>query len=128
MKPTWSARGFARVGRWLVEAHPREACLVGLGRGGRVVAWVRIANRDPRLGRFEMDVGDLIRVISRGKAAGLAPLVLGHSHPDAEPELSSRDRAAQIQGGVVRWPGTWTLVRSVSATSAGAWRLFPPAG
>lgn len=87
-------------------AHPREACGILLGEGGRISAAVETANVHPApLTHFEIDPQALIDAHRAARAGG--PQVLGyfHSHPAGPPEPSATDRASAAGDGRV-----WAII------------------
>ncbi len=88
------------------DAHPREACGIFLGRGGRIEEVRSCANvhPDPE-GFFEIDPRALIAAHRAAREGG--PQVLGyfHSHPSGPPAPSATDRANGTGDGRV-----WAIV------------------
>jgi proteasome lid subunit RPN8/RPN11 len=87
-------------------AHPREACGILLGRGGRIEEVRSCSNvhSDPE-GFFEIDPRALIAAHRAAREGG--PQVLGyfHSHPSGSPKPSATDRASGTGDGRV-----WAIV------------------
>jgi proteasome lid subunit RPN8/RPN11 len=83
-------------------AHPREACGILLGRGGRITEARETANLHPSpRTHFEIDPQALIDAHRAARSGG--PEVLGyfHSHPVGEPVPSATDRASASGDGRV---------------------------
>jgi proteasome lid subunit RPN8/RPN11 len=94
-------------------AHPREACGVLLGEGGRIVAALETANVHPTPEtHFEIDPQALIDA-HRAARAGGAPQVIGyfHSHPTGAPVPSATDRAMAAGDGRV-----WAIIAGPQVT------------
>ncbi|MBC2667272.1 M67 family metallopeptidase [Novosphingobium flavum] len=93
-------------------AHPREACGLLLGGGGRVDAATLARNVHPEPARhFEIDPLALIAAHKAARAGG--PQVLGywHSHPNGRDEPSEEDQAMASGDGRV-----WAIVAGGDVT------------
>ena len=94
------------VQRAALEAHPREACGVLLGEGGRIAACVETRNVHPAPEtRFEIDPQALIDAHRAAREGG--PQVAGyfHSHPNGNPAPSATDCAMAAGDGAI-----WAIV------------------
>jgi len=88
-------------------AHPREACGLLLGEGGRITAARAAANVHPAPAtHFEIDPAALIAA-HRAAREGTGPQVLGyfHSHPCGPAEPSATDRELAARDGRI-----WAIV------------------
>jgi proteasome lid subunit RPN8/RPN11 len=84
-------------------AHPREACGILLGSGGRITEARETANLHPSpRTHFEIDPQALIDAHRAARDEG-APQVVGyfHSHPVGEPVPSATDRGCAAGDGRV---------------------------
>lgn len=87
-------------------AHPREACGLLLGTGGRITAARTAANVHPSPEtRFEIDPQALIAAHRAARAGGPAVLGYFHSHPAGAPEPSATDRACASGDGRI-----WAII------------------
>jgi proteasome lid subunit RPN8/RPN11 len=88
-------------------AHPREACGILLGEGGRIAEARETANVHPAPHRhFEIDPRALIEA-HRAAREGAGDEVLGyfHSHPVGAPIPSATDRASAAHDGRI-----WAII------------------
>lgn len=92
-------------------AHPREACGILLGSGGRIISACETANVHPApRTHFEIDPQALIDAHRAARAGG--PEVVGyfHSHPAGDPVPSVTDQACVAGDGRV-----WAIIGPDSA-------------
>jgi proteasome lid subunit RPN8/RPN11 len=92
-------------------AHPREACGILLGEGGRITHARQTANVHPAPHtHFEIDPQALIDAHRAARAGG--PEVAGyfHSHPQGEAKPSATDRACAAGDGRV-----WAIIAPCSS-------------
>jgi proteasome lid subunit RPN8/RPN11 len=90
-----------------VAAHPREACGILLGEGGRITAAHETANVHPAPEtHFEVDPQALVDA-HRAARRECAPQVVGyfHSHPSGPASPSATDRASASGDGRV-----WAII------------------
>lgn len=88
------------------EAHPREACGILLGEGGRITEAREVVNIHPSPAtHFEIDPQALIDAHRAARSGG--PQVIGyfHSHPVGLPEPSATDRACASGDGRI-----WAII------------------
>jgi proteasome lid subunit RPN8/RPN11 len=99
-------------------AHPREACGLLLGEGGRIDRAVPSANvhPDPRR-HFEIDPQALIAAHRAAREGGAEVLGYYHSHPTGDPAPSAEDRAQASGDGRI-----WAIV---AGGEIGWWRDLP---
>ena len=100
------------------EAHPREACGLLLGDGGRITSATVAANVHPDPARhFEIDPAALLAAHKAARTGG--PQVLGywHSHPNGRPDPSEEDRAEAAGDGRI-----WVIVANGAIS---VWRDEP---
>ena len=86
--------------------HPREACGLLFGEGGKITAAKACANVHPTPEtRFEIEARALVEAHRAARTGG--PKVLGywHSHPHGPPQPSAADRANATGDGMV-----WAIV------------------
>ncbi|HAU22754.1 MAG TPA: peptidase [Erythrobacter sp.] len=75
------------------EEHPREACGMLLGNGGRITAFRRVRNVHPTPEtHFEIDPQALIDAHRDARGGGLQLLGYFHSHPNSSANPSAKDR------------------------------------
>lgn len=87
-------------------AHPREACGLLLGEGGRITAAVETRNINPAPEtHFEIDPQALIDAHRAARAGGPAVIGYFHSHPHGPAEPSATDRASAAGDGRV-----WAII------------------
>jgi proteasome lid subunit RPN8/RPN11 len=101
-----TSRALGQMRAHAAAAHPREACGILLGEGGRITAIRETANVHPAPHtHFEIDPQALIDAHRMARAGG--PQVLGyyHSHPSGPPAPSATDRAAAAGDGRV-----WAII------------------
>jgi len=100
------------------EAHPREACGLLLGEGGRITSATVAANVHPDPARhFEIDPAALLAAHKSARTGG--PQVLGywHSHPNGRCGPSDEDRAEAAGDGQI-----WAIVANGAIS---VWRDEP---
>jgi proteasome lid subunit RPN8/RPN11 len=99
-------------------AHPREACGLLLGEGGRIDRAVPSANVHPDpLRHFEIDPQALIAAHRAAREGGAQVLGYYHSHPTGDPAPSAEDRARASGDGRI-----WVIV---AGDRVGWWRDLP---
>jgi predicted GIY-YIG superfamily endonuclease/proteasome lid subunit RPN8/RPN11 len=101
-----SAQALTQMRAAATAAHPREACGLLLGEGGRITAAVAARNVHPAPEtHFEIDPQALIDAHRAARAGG--PEVIGyfHSHPHGPAEPSATDRASAAGDGRV-----WAII------------------
>lgn len=87
-------------------AHPREACGLLLGEGGRITAAVEARNVHPAPAtHFEIDPQALIDAHRAARAGGSEVIGYFHSHPSGLAEPSATDRASAAGDGRV-----WAII------------------
>ena len=87
-------------------AHPREACGLLLGEGGRITAARETANVHPNPAtHFEIDPQALIDAHRAARAGGAQIVGYFHSHPRGPAQPSATDRASAAGDGRV-----WAII------------------
>ncbi len=115
----------ARLGAWVRDAYPHEACglLVGRvdGAGVEVVRAVRAGNlnRERAHERYELDPADHMQTELAARAEGLDVVGVWHSHPDHQAVPSETDRAAAHAG----WSYVILSVAPGGVSDVRSWRL-----
>lgn len=115
----------ARIDELALEAYPREACGLLVGRfegdGARVVRAeaARNAEDERARDRFAIDPGDFIAIDERARADGLEIVGVWHSHPDRAAVPSRADREA----AQARWSYLIVATTRSSPRELRSWKL-----
>lgn len=100
-----------------VEAAPREACGLLVGRGAAVVRAVRTRNVDPRSTRYTIAPEDHFETLRSARRDGLEVVGAYHSHPGGSAQPSVTDAAEAFPDF------TYAIVGLAPVPEVRAWRL-----
>jgi len=123
-----------RISRELLEeiaAHareeaPNECCGMVAGRDGTAVRVARARSRDPSPLRYEVEPGDLHRIVTEIEDGGEELAAIYHSHVRSEPYPSQTDVNLAIDHrGEQLWPGTLYLIFGLREQEARLWDIRP---
>lgn len=107
-----TSRALAAMRAAAAAAHPREACGILLGEGGRITAARVTANVHPAPEtHFEIDPQALIDAHRAARSGGAQVLGYFHSHPQGAAAPSATDRACAAGDGRI-----WAIIAGGEVT------------
>ena len=103
--------------RAAVEAAPREACGLLVGRTGEVMRVVAAGNTDPSPARYRVAADDHFAALRAARRDGLEVIGAWHSHPHGPPEPSPTDTAEAAPDFI------YVIVGLTPEPAVAAWQL-----